>query len=383
MYIIRLLENAIKKAEKSFPAVVITGPRQSGKSTLLEEFLKNKDPGIIKLDDPQQRALLLDDPYSYLKSIKKPCIIDEIQYYPEVSNYIKILIDEDRMPGQWYITGSQQFSVMKNISESLAGRAAILGLPTFSIMESNITDLEKWLLNSSYPEIITNPKVDSEIWYSSYLQTYLDRDVKMILDIGNLRDFEQCLRLLAARTGQVLNYSEISGSIGVSVNTIKKWVSVLEASYILFLLPPYFNNYGKRITKAPKIYFYDLGLVNYLVGIKNITFLLNGPMAGAIYETAVISEILKQKYALGKKPELYYWRSQSGIEVDLLLSHDGKIIPIEIKLSSTIKPQFYKNLKYWLELSNSEEIACLITNCNKNILLPGFVKNIYWANIEF
>lgn len=208
---------------------------------------------------------------------------------------------------------------MKNVPESLAGRSAIFSLPPFCLRERHeVRELSDFLLQSSYPELVANPEVDRDIWYASYLQTYIERDVRMLLNIADLRDFEQFIRLLAAHTGQELNMSKFARRLGISVPTIKRWVSVLEASFIIFLLPPYFNNYDKRITKSPKIYFYDIGLVNYLVGIKDINLLINGPMAGAIFETAVISEILKNSLAKGIKPALYFWRSQSGIEIDLI-----------------------------------------------------------------
>ncbi len=383
MYLNRLIETTIKKAERSFPVIVITGPRQSGKSTLLKNYFGKKNFSYLSFDDPIFRELIQEDPLSYLKNLPKPVVLDEIQYFPKLTNYIKILVDEDKKPGQWFLTGSQQFSVMKNISESLAGRAAILSLPPFCLAEHHKTkNLLEFITRSSYPELIVNKQIDQKIWYSSYLQTYLERDVRFLLNIENLRDFEQCLKLLAARTAQELNYSEISKQLGVSVPTVKRWVSVLEASYLIFLLPQYFNNYGKRIIKAPKLYFYDIGLVNYLLGINSPEIALNGPLNGALFETAVISEILKQKYAQGIKPELYFWRSQSGIELDLIIPENSIPIPYEIKLSSTIKPLFYKNLTHWAELSSQKEIkGFLITNCSEKLPLPKGIKNIYWQDL--
>ncbi|OHD65982.1 MAG: hypothetical protein A2096_02840 [Spirochaetes bacterium GWF1_41_5] len=381
MYIPRSLENAVKSAEKSFPVIVITGPRQSGKSTLLKHYLK-KEASYISLDDPNFRKLLADNPLDYLSNLKKPVIIDEIQYLPELTSFIKILVDQKRSPGSWYITGSQQFPLMKNISETLAGRAAVLSLPTFSVSErGKNNDLNSCLMSSSYPELYTNKNINSGMWYSSYLQTYLERDVRMIMDIGNLRDFEQFIRILAGRTGCELSLSALSRDLGVSVPTIKRWTSVLEASYIIFLIPPYYKNFGKRIIKSPKLYFYDLGLVNYLIGNKDIDLLINSPMAGAIFETFVISEIIKKKYALGIKPEMYFWRSQSGIEIDLITDIDGVLSPVEIKLSSSIKPQFYKNLEYFIELDKTKNVkGYLITNCKEDIPLPKKIKNFYWSD---
>ncbi len=379
MYRIRLIENVLAEARETFPAVVISGPRQSGKTTLLKNFVKKGS--FITLDDPNFRALLYENPIDYLDALKKPVVIDEIQYMPELTGIIKILIDRDRTPGNWFISGSQQFSVMRNISESLAGRAAILTLSTFAYSERGTQkDLVPYLLESSYPQPLLYSNVNQELWYSSYLQTYLERDVRSLMNIDNLRDFEQFIRLLASRISGQLNYSSFAGDLGLSVPTIKRWVSILEASNIIFLLPPFYKNYGKRIIKAPKIYFLDQGLVNFLVGIKNETFLLNGPMGGAIFENAVVSEIAKREYARGVKPEMYYWRSQSGKEIDLIMPVEGIMTPFEVKLSSTIKPLFYKNLQYWLDLSGQKNKGFLITNCQVDLPLPGNIGNLYWKD---
>jgi len=374
-----MIESVLADASKTFPAIVVTGPRQSGKTTLLKNCVPNGS--YVTLDDPNFRMLLKENPIEYLASLTKPVVIDEIQYMPELSQVLKLLIDRDRTPGGWFITGSQQFSVMKNISESLAGRAAILSLPTFSYSESEKNEeLIPYLLSSSYPEPLLNERVNQNLWYSSYLQTYLERDVRALMNIENLRDFEQFIRLLASRIGTQLNLSSIANDLGLSVPTIKRWISILEASYIIFLLPPYYKNFGKRIIKAPKLYFLDTRLVQYLIGIKDENFLMNGPMAGAVFENAVISEVVKNEYARGIKPELYYWRSQSGIEVDIIKGVEGVFCPFEIKLSSTIKPLFYKNLRHWLDLSGSKGRGFLITNCRESLPLPSEISNVYWKD---
>lgn len=384
MYLHRLIETALKKAEKTFPAIVICGPRQSGKSTLLANYVSAGE-NVYSLDNPEIRLLFKDDPLNILERVTKPAILDEIQYLPEIVNYIKLLIDKDRRPGQWFLTGSQQFSVMKNVSESLAGRAAVFSLPPFSIAERDwIPQLAEFLLRGSYPEPVVNPEVDIDIWYASYLQTYIERDVRLLLNVADLRDFEQFLRLLAAYTGQELNMSVLSRKLGCSVPTIKRWISVLQASMVIFLLPPYFENFGKRVVKAPKLYFWDTGLVNHLVGIRDENLLLNGPMAGAIFETAVVSEFMKARVAQGIRPALYFWRSQSGLEIDLIEQHRDRLVPYEIKLSSSIKPGHYKNLQQWLKLTGQiEGSGYLVTNCPKeSVPLPQGIKNIYWRDIR-
>ncbi len=381
MYRHRLLEKTVAAAEKTFPVTVITGPRQSGKSTLLTRYFAKKPHTIISLDDPALRARILEDPAGFLGGLRLPAVLDEIQYVPELATYIKILVDRDRKPGRWFLTGSQQFSVMKNVSESLAGRAAVLTLPTFHLRErGKVADVEDFMSGSTYPEPCVNKEIDRRLWYSSYVQTYLERDVRALVNVSDLREFEQCLRLLAARTGQELNYSSLSSHIGVSVPTIKHWVSALEASYIIYLLPPFYENFGKRIIKSPKIYFYDIGLVNFLLGIDTPAVLMNGPMAGAMFETAVVSEMVKWRFATGIKPELYYWRSQGGMEIDLLIPDKGTITPCEIKLSSAIKPQFYKHILAWRDLTGHEG-GMLITNSDDDLPLPGGIRNIRWSEL--
>ena len=268
------------------------------------------------------------------------------------------------------------------MSESLAGRAAILTLPTFQLRErKDARTLQDFIFTSSYPELSINKNVNSAIWFSSYLQTYLERDLRAVLAVSDLKDFEQFLRLLATRAGQILNLSGISNEMGISVPTVKRWVAALEATYIVYLLPPLYNNYGKRIIKAPKLYFYDMGLLNYLLKMPGPEAVLNSPMAGALFENAAVSEILKRKLAEGIQPELYYWRSQSGVEIDLITRENGRFTPHEIKLSSVVRPQFLKNLTYWLALEKNAEPGRLITNCAENTPMPQGMQNIYWKRL--
>lgn len=382
MYWRRLLEAPLKEAGESFAAVIVTGPRQSGKTTLLTQQLLTQEPTVLRLDDPFTRQRLGESPLETLRNLKKPCILDEIQYMPELTHFLRILIDEDRAPGQWYITGSHQFFLMRDVVETLAGRAAILSLPPLSLVErQDHPGLESWLLQSSYPELATSANRSQQLWYSSYIQTYLERDVRSLLDIGNLRDFEQCLRLLASRTGQILDMSDISKMIGISVPTVKRWISVLEASYILFLVPPYFNNFGKRIIKAPKLYFYDTGLVNELVGIRDASVLINGPMAGAIFETAIMSDIVKQQMGQGHPREVYYWRTQSGLEIDCLLPVNGSLVPIEIKLSRVIKGAHLQPLRQFQKMTGIEQ-GFIVSNSEDVEVMPAGIRSLHWSKLS-
>jgi len=380
MYLKRTIEGIIGEVRRTFPVVVITGPRQSGKSTLLRHVIP--EAAYISMEDPNLRTMIMENPLAFLERKRKPVVLDEIQYFPEITTYIKMLVDKKRNPGSWFLTGSQQFSVMKNVSESLAGRAAVLTLLPFQLKERrDLKTIEDFLFSSSYPEPAVNKTVRQDIWYASYLQTYLERDLRMLLNIADLRDFERFLRFLAARTGQLLNLSEVSKELGISVTTVKRWVSALEASYIIYLLPPFFENMGKRIVRTPKIYFLDMGLLCYLLRIPDANYILNSPLAGAFFETAVISEMVKAAYAGGNKPELYFWRSQSNIEVDLLVPEKGRFVPCEIKFSPIIRPQFYKNLRYWIELSGQDVKGRLITTCREDVPLPDDIQNIFWQNL--
>ena len=378
----RSIEFAVKKAMKTFPAVLLTGPRQSGKTTLLKERF-SRTHKFVSLENPDLRDRLRQDPIGFLKENPPPVILDEIQYAPEFLHYVKSAIDENRAPGQWLLSGSQSFALMHGVSQSLSGRVAVLSLLPMSLGESQglgtrssgIDDilsglthekqkrtpksgplsatvpLHDWLLRGAYPEIRTNPKVDRQLWCSSYIQTYLERDVRQVVNVGDLGVFNRFLRLCAGRTGQVLNMSELARDTGVSVPTIKKWLSVLEASYQIYLLPPHFRNFGKRLIKSPKLYFVDTGLATFLLGLHASEPTLQGPQFGPLFETMVVSEWLKAFHHRGERPELYYWRSKQGLEVDLVVDRNGRLHPIEIKATATLLPGHMDSIEKFRELA--------------------------------
>ncbi len=394
MFLERRLQKTIQKAVKSFPAIVITGPRQSGKTRLLREKWQNTHH-FLSLEDPDIRRLASDDPRTFLTQNRPPLILDEIQYYPEILTYIKSSIDDNRQDaGQWLLTGSQQFALMKGVGESLAGRAAILNLLPLSLAEiqqreeglvqylnpealddlqkmdgqaGGFLDLGAWLLRGSYPELYEKPQIDRRLWFGSYVQSYLERDVRNLSQVGDLGDFEKFLKLLAARTGQILHLQEITQEVGVSFPTGKRWLSILEASFVVYLLRPYHRNFGKRMIKSPKIYFLDTGLASFLVGLHSQEHLLASPMAGHLFETAIVSELIKGYTNEGINPPLYFWRSHDGLEVDVLVEDNLRLIPIEIKLSATMSPEHIRGLKKWREIVSSPD--------GKSLLICG-IENI-------
>lgn len=351
-YIPRDIETRLMRLLASSPCVAVTGPRQAGKSTLLRHCLPEYQ--YVTLDDPFYREQAHADPLLFLDSMGDRAIIDEIQLAPSLLSYVKIRVDNRRsVKGQYVFTGSQQFGLIKNLSDSLAGRIALLELLPLSVTEKRryltlpdaISLFRHAALNGCYPELVVDETVDLQSWYASYLQTYLERDIRTFYNIGDLRDFQRFVRLLAARCGQQLNMSDFSRDLGISVPTIKSWLSILEASRVIYLLPPYYANLGKRITKSPKVYFIDIGLACNLAGVRDEAHLFNGPMAGHLFENFCIQETVKFFLGKGVQPPLYYIRTGNGLEVDLLVEPSaGVLIPVEIKLSKTPTPQQARTL---------------------------------------
>lgn len=332
-YISRKLTNVLESAMRRFPAIVITGPRRVGKTTLLRRML----PGAryILLEDPDIQGRVQSDPRAFLEELHPPAIFDEIQNAPELLNYVRTLIDaKPRRMGQWFFTGSQEIPLMQGITESMAGRAAILQLLPFSLSETNKTSL----LYGGFPEVLAHPKTRN-LWFASYLQTYLERDVRAITSVKDLVTFRRFLSLLASRHGQILNKTDLAAPLGVSVPTIGEWLHILEITGQIILVPPYFENFGKRLIKSSKIYWGDSGLACYLLGIASQSELERSPFLGPLFEGFVASEILKSQVNRGERKELYFFRDQQGLEVDFLLPRsNAELWPIEAKASKTVHP---------------------------------------------
>lgn len=359
-YIRRSLEPVIRTAASEFPAVVLTGPRQSGKTTLLQHLFADRYR-YVSLDPPDVRAAAQADPRGFLETHRPPVVLDEVQNAPELLPYIKERIDRDRSAaGQYLLTGSQNLLLAAQITESLAGRTAMLRLFPLSQREiagcpeqppawerpadaSEATDaafgaLWNNVLRGGYPELAADPDRDVSLWHAGYLQTYLERDVRSLRQIGSLTEYQNFLRILAARSAQLLSLTDVSRDLGVAVNTVKAWLSVLEATYQVIVLRPYFANVGKRLVKTPKVYFTDTGTLCHLAGLKDPEHAASGPMGGAILETAVLAEIFRTLTHRGVEPRLFFWRTTAGAEVDFVVETEGKLIPIEVKLSATPRP---------------------------------------------
>jgi len=401
----RILARTIQKAMKSFPAIVVTGPRQSGKTTLLK-MLFAKSHRFVTLEDPDVRMRAKEDPLRFLEQFRPPVIIDEIQYVPELLSYIKTKIDQKRRPGQWLFTGSQNFVLMHGISQSLAGRAAVLSLLPFSFSErieqgERTKEMVDWLkglnlhqkceskislteliLRGNYPEIASKRSVDRQLWCGSYISTYLERDVRNLAQVGDLGQFERFLKLCAIRTGQILNLSELAKEVGMSVPTMKRWLSMLETGHQVYLLYPYYKNLGKRLVKSPKLYFNDTGLASYLLGLHDRDALINSPNFGNLFETMIVTDFLKRFLHFGQMPSMYYLRTRDGLEVDLVLELGQKLYLFEIKSAMTILPKHASSLSRMAsELKSAVRTSAVISTSSDNFHLTRGIDNYSWKNI--
>ncbi|RPA66621.1 ATP-binding protein [Cyclobacteriaceae bacterium YHN15] len=389
----RIASSKLLQLAAQFKAVALIGPRQSGKTTLVKSLFVHKP--YVSLEDPDMRNFALEDPRGFLAKYPKGAILDEVQRTPDLFSYLQGILDNSDESGQFILTGSNNFLLQQSISQSLAGRVAYLNLLPFGLNELykpnqlSIPAEDNILLNGFYPPI-HDRNIAPQDWYPNYLRTYVERDVRQIKNVTDLIVFERFIRLLAGRTGQELNLTAISVEVGVDNKTIQSWIGILESSFIIFLLRPHFKNYNKIITKRPKLYFYDTGLVCALLGISKAEQLAFHPQRGSIFETFVVSEMVKKRTNAGKEINLYYWRDKTGREIDLIIDQGLSLLPIEIKSGKTVTTEYFKNLLYWMKLSNSEKGMVLYAGeqeqkRSNGISVFGWKKMIedeFWENFR-
>nr|WP_315466194.1 ATP-binding protein [uncultured Rhodoferax sp.] len=347
--ITRNITPVLKRLADQYPVITLTGPRQSGKTTLAKSLFPGKP--YVTLEDPDIRRFALDDPRGFLANYPQGAILDEVQRAPDLPSYLQGMVDANAQPGRFILTGSQQFELMTQITQSLAGRTAILRLLPFTLAEAQRSrgqhpqaDLAQTLLTGFYPRIHDQQLNPSQA-LADYFTSYVERDLRQLAAVHDLQRFERFVRLCAGRTGQLLNLDSLGDDAGVSHATARSWIDLLQTSYIVHLLPPWFTNSGKRLIKSPKLYFYDVGLACWLLGLRTPEQVSRDPLWGSLFENFIIMEALKDRLNAGESPEMYFYRDSDGNEVDLLLPTGGKLHAIEIKAGATVNPDYFKGLK--------------------------------------
>jgi len=395
----RVLQPVLRRAAKQYPIVTLTGPRQSGKTTLAKAAF----PGhaYASLEDPDQREFAIADPRGFLGQFKDPVILDEVQRAPDLFSYIQTEVDRRPTNGRYILTGSQSFLLMRNVSQSLAGRAAILHLLPFSWSElqgrpplslktlgrtapsrekPRAADLMEALFTGFYPAI-HDRRLAPQDWLANYYRTYVERDVRELLNVGDLEAFGRFIRLCAGRNGQLLNLSSLATDCGIAQPTARRWISVLEASFLVLLLRPHYRNFSKRLVKSPKLYFLDTGLLAYLLRIRTPGELRTHSSRGAVFESFVVSELLKNAFHRGEEPGLYFWRDSIGHEVDILLDRGAELVPIEVKSGETLAQDAFVGLRYWLQLAGTPDApAALIYGGDTSVRRSGVVATS-WVDL--
>lgn len=367
-YYQRAITPELLSAARDYPVVTITGPRQSGKTTLVRHAFPEK--AYVNLESLDLREAIRQDPRAFLSKYTDGAIFDEIQRVPELLSYIQVLVDESQKKGLFILTGSHQQTLHHSITQSLAGRTAILHLLPLSqnelVLSGIDAPLDEALLQGGFPRVF-HDHLDPNKAYRNYFQTYVERDLRELIHIKNLSAFQTFIRMCAGRIGQIVKLESLSNDVGVSANTIKEWISILEASFILFRLQPYYENFGKRMIKSPKLYFTDVGLACYLLGIETKEQVARDPLRGQLVENLVILELFKARFNQGRDPQLYYLRDVHGHEIDAVFQHSNQLIPIEVKAAQTFNKDFLKNLFFFQELVGSR--------CSKGFLIyTGDIK---------
>lgn len=350
------------KLARAFRSVAVTGPRQSGKTTLCRKVFPDKI--YVSLENPDILEYASTDPRGFLAQYKKGAILDEIQRAPHLFSYLQQILDETKKKGLFILTGSNNFLLQHNITQTLSGRIAYLQLLPLSLQELKNAGKTKadytWhILHGGYPEVIAK-KINPADWYAGYINTYVERDVRQLKNISNLSLFSKLLRLCAGRTGQILNLTSLSNDAGIDQKTVAAWLSVLQSSYIIYLLRPFHSNFNKRIVKTPKLYFYDTGVACSLLGISHVKQIATHAAKGALFENMIVSELLKARFNTGQSDDIYYWRDKTGNEVDVLADKAGKLTAMELKAGETVSHDFFKGLDYFSALHNKTSQKLLI-----------------------
>lgn len=353
MLVPRAAEPTVRSLTKGYPVVAITGPRQSGKTTLVREMFADRP--FVSLEDLDERALATDDPRGFLARFPDGAVLDEVQRAPDLFSYLQTRVDDDGRTGLFVLTGSQQFDLLSGISQSLAGRVALVRLLPFALSELHEparapARLEDLLFQGLYPPI-HDRGLDPAVWYGSYVRTYVERDVRQMVNVRDLAAFQRFVRMCAGRCGQLLNLSSLGDDCGITHNTARAWLSVLEASYLVYLLRPHHRSFDKRLVKSPKLYFYDPGLAAWLLGVQTPDQLATHPLRGGLFETWVVSELLKARYNRALEDNLYFWRDHSGHEVDLLIDRGTELVPVEVKSGQTVNRDFFTGLERWRKIA--------------------------------
>ena len=371
----------IIKLRKQFPVITLTGPRQSGKTTLLRSIYN--DIPYVSLEDIDIRNTAINDPRGFLNNFPKGAVLDEVQRTPELFSYIQGIVDENKEI-HFVLSGSQNFLLLENISQSLAGRAAILKLLPFSMSELQNEGLipdsyEQLIFKGMYPGIYDRD-IEPGFFYPSYISTYIERDVRQIKNIENLNSFSNFLQLCAGRTGQIVNLNSLATDAGISPNTAKSWLSILEASYIIFFLQPYYKNFNKRIIKSPKLYFYDTGLACSLLGISSADQVKTYHSKGALFENLIITELMKSRLHHGVNPRFYFWQNKTKQEIDLIIDKPEGPVPIEIKSGMTMNDSYFTNLKYWQKITDEKSEYLNVIYGGNTDLKTSIGNYISWSS---
>jgi predicted AAA+ superfamily ATPase len=375
----RQIQEKLIQLSRQFPVVAVVGPRQSGKTTLVKMTFEDKS--FLNLEEPDTRLFAQNDPRSFLSVSKSGLIIDEAQRVPDLFSYIQSIVDERKTPGNFIITGSHNFLMQEKISQTLAGRVAILTLLPFSIdeirSEDSVEDFSNYIFKGFYPPIYDR-KIEPSDWYPNYIRTYLERDVRLIKNIPDLNSFTLFVKLCAGRIGQLLNLSSLAVEAGISVNTAKSWLSVLEASYIVYRLEPHFQNFNKRLVKMPKLYFYDTGLACSLLGLESVDQISTHYLVGSLFENLVLSDLIKFKLNFGLNNNFYFWRDKLGREVDCLIESGLEKIILEIKSGKTINEDFFNGLKFYKDLAGEKNIFSYMIYGGGNVAVRSAAKVLPW-----